>query len=102
MVAGQTGWRSSGWILLFALACFAMGFVIAFVVQWAMADDGEARNAQSKATILAFEKRVRDLESELRGEPVRRVQTRPSSNLGEPVKVQTMRIGPDGLPKADR
>jgi hypothetical protein len=75
---------------------------VAFVLQWAF--DGEARLLmEAKMANAALEQRIQDLETELRRNPMQRFQARPQNqSIGEPVKVQTTRVGPDGMPKADR
>jgi hypothetical protein len=100
MIARGAGLRPSGGLLGIALACFALGFAVAFVLQWAF----DARALQdAKAANTMLEQRVQDLEAELRRNPTQRLQARPQSqSLGEPVKVQTLRVGPDGMPRADR
>lgn len=102
MIRGGFGLRPSGALLGLALACFAFGLAVAFVLQWAF--DNEARLLmEAKVANAALEQRVQDLETELRRNPMQRFQARPQSqSIGEPVKVQTMRVGPDGMPKADR
>jgi hypothetical protein len=102
MVAIRSGLRPPVALVGAALACFALGFGVAFVLQWAF--DPDARLLmEAKAANAALEQRIQDLETELRRNPMQRFQARPQSqSLGEPVKVQTMRIGPDGLPRAER
>ena len=94
--------RPSGALLGLALACFALGLAVAFILQWAF--DGEARLLmEAKIANAALEQRIQDLETELRRNPMQRIQARPKSkSIGEPVKVQTPRAGPDGMPKPDR
>ena len=102
MIRGGFRLRASGALLGVALACFALGLAVAFVLQWAL--DSEARLLmEAKVANAALEQRIQDLEAELRRNPMQRFQARPQSqSIGEPVKVQTMRVGPDGMPKADR
>ena len=102
MIRGGFRLPASGRLLGVALACFALGFAVAFVLQWAF--DSEARLLmEAKIANAALEQRIQDLETELRRNPMQRFQARPQSqSIGEPVKVQTTRVGPDGMPKADR
>jgi hypothetical protein len=102
MIAGGAGLRSSVGLLGLALTCFALGFAVAFVLDWAF--DGEARLLmEAKTANAALEQRIQDLEAELRRNPMQRFQGRPQSqSLGEPVKVQTTRVGPDGMPRTER
>jgi hypothetical protein len=99
MVAGSMLLRSSSALIGVAVACFALGFAVAFVLQWAV--DSDARLLlEAKTANAALEQRIQDLEAELRRNPMQRFQARPQSqSLGEPLKVQTTRVGPDGMPR---
>jgi hypothetical protein len=102
VIRGGFRLRTSGGLLGVAVACFVLGLAVAFVLQWAF--DSEARLLmEAKIANAALEQRIQDLETELRRNPMQRFQARPQSqSIGEPVKVQTTRVGPDGMPKADR